>query len=744
MASRLALSESRKKTVVRFTAPIVLAALCILVLILGLLEWSGREVDRMARNRDRAIVSLVLSQSMERIAHAQESSTVWDEAVREVRRRPLDGRWLDLNLGIWFENYAGIDEVYLLDPAGASIYAMRGGKRVEPDAFRDIGSVAAPLLARLRHTQTVRKRTEADVAMLSPGQADIAVVRGRPAIVSLKPIVTDSGTLHQVPGTEAVHVAVVYLDAEFFAGINEQYGLAQAHYATVPATGGNLRSIPLHDRAQRIVGYLVWRPFAPGSQVISALAPVLAIVLLAIAAVMFLLASRLARRTHDLEESRIDAQHRAMHDELTGLGNRAMFEQRLDEALSRSRRHKSLLALLYIDLDRFKQVNDTLGHPAGDALIRQVARRLVAEVRGYDIVARLGGDEFAILIGEPDDLAAIDGICARIVAEIERPFDLSGSQAFIGASIGVAVAPSHGLDRTELTRKADIALYKAKTDGRSRFVFFTPEMDVDVRSREETYRELRLALADCDRQLEVHYQPIWAVADRRMIGVEALLRWQHPQQGLVAPGGFIRSAEETGLIAVLGEWVLRRAVQDARAWPDLRVAVNVSPIQLRSRKFVDTVREVLAAGGVSADRLELELTETALMGASGEVARSLAELRRLGVACALDDFGTGYSSLSHIRDFAVDRIKIDRSFVNAVDTIPGAALVEAIVGLARANGLRLTAEGVETESQFAFLDRVGCPEVQGYLLSRPVPAAMITKLLAASRLDEAYRPSAPF
>lgn len=745
VTSRLALSENRQRMVGRFTAPIVAAALCLLALMLGLLEWSGHEVDRIARDRDRAIVSLVMAQSMERVAHAQEATTVWDEAVRQLRKRPLDDYWLDRNLGIWFEGYAGIDEAYVLDPAGTPMYAMRGGKRVRPENYIAIEEVAGPLLSQLRQTPAfaARKRTGADVAMLSAGQADIAVVRGRPAIVSLKPIVSDTGNLPQAPGSEALHVAVVYLDDQFVASIAQQYGLAGARFAFSAPVDDGVRSVALQDRSDRVIGYLAWQPFAPGSQVIAALAPALAIALLLITIVLFVLASRLARRTHDLEESRLHAQHRAMHDDLTGLGNRAMFEQRLDEALARSRRHRTLLALLYIDLDRFKQVNDTLGHPAGDALIRQVARRLVAEVRGYDIVARLGGDEFAILIGEPEGRASIESICSRIVAELERPFDLSGSQAFIGASIGVAVAPVDGLDRTELTRKADIALYKAKTEGRSRFVFFTQDMDHDVRSREETYRELRLALADCDRQLEVHYQPIWSLEDRRMVGVEALLRWRHPELSLVAPGNFIRLAEETGLIAVLGEWVLRRAVQDARAWPGLRVAVNVSPIQLRSRKFVETVREVLGDGGMTAERLELELTETALMAASGEVARSLADLRRLGVHCALDDFGTGYSSLSHIRDIAVDRIKIDRSFVNAVDTVPGAALVEAIVSLARANGLRLTAEGVETPEQLAFLERTGCHEVQGYLFSRPVPASAIARLLT-NRAGEEERPSAPF
>ncbi|HUD28519.1 MAG TPA: EAL domain-containing protein [Novosphingobium sp.] len=725
----------------RFTAPIVVAALCILVLILGLLHWSGREVDRIARERDRAIVSLVLAQSVERVAHAQESSTVWDEAVRQVRRTPLDAQWLDLNLGEWFENYAGIDEVYILDPRDRPIYAMRQGNRAPPESYIALQEVAAPLAKLLRASRKVQQRLNGNLAMLSPGQGDLAIVRGRPAIVSAKPIVTDSGRLKQAPGTEAVHIAVVYLDDDFFARIGRQYGLADAHYAIAPATGGDARSVPLHDRHGGTIGYLVWKPFAPGRQVTAALGPVLLIVLLLTTGVIYLLSSRLARRTHDLEESRRHAQHRAMHDELTGLGNRATFEQRLDEALSRSRRHKTLLALLYIDLDRFKQVNDTLGHPAGDALIRQVARRLIAEVRGYDLVARLGGDEFAILIGEPADRDAVEGICARVVAELERPFDLAGSQAFIGASIGVAMAPADGTDRTELTRKADIALYKAKTNGRSRFCFFTPEMDVDVRSREESYRDLRLALADCDRQLQVHYQPIFAVEDESMVGVEALLRWRHPEQGLMGPAEFIRSAEESGLIEVLGEWVLRRAVRDAREWPGLRVAVNVSPIQLRSRKFVDTVRQVLAEAGVAPARLELEMTETALMAASGDVARSLSELRRLGVACALDDFGTGYSSLSHIRDFAVDRVKIDRSFVNAVTTVPGAALVEAIVSLARANGLCLTAEGVEAQEQYDFLRRVGCHEVQGYLLSRPLPAHQILSMVHGHRPEREDRPA---
>ena len=729
MATGKAQSENRRKTIVRFTAPVVLAALFMLGLLLALLGGSGSEANRIALERDRGIVALVLAQAVERVAHAQESSTVWDEAVRQVRRTPPDKAWLDENLGSWFREYAGVDEVYILDARDRPIYAMRDGRNAVPETYVAVQDTAAPLARLLRTTRTVQKRTNGGLPMLSPGRGDLAIVRGRPAIVSVKPILADTPLARQEPGSEALHVAVVYLDENFFARVGRQYGLADAHYAITASGKGNSHSVPVLDRHGKTIGYLVWKPFAPGRQVIAALGPTLVLVLLLSTAVIYVLASRLARRTLDLEASRSNAHHRAMHDDLTGLGNRATFEQRLDEALARSRRHDSLLALLYIDLDRFKQVNDTLGHPAGDALIRQVAERLVAEVRSYDLVTRLGGDEFAILIGEPADREAVESICARIVAELERPFDLEGSQAFIGASIGIAVAPGDGTDRTELTRKADIALYKAKTEGRSRYCFFTPDMDRDVRSREKSYRDLRLALADCDRQLMLYYQPIHDLNDGRMVGVEALLRWWHPERGLMGPAGFIRSAEESGLIEVLGEWVLRQAVRDARQWPDLRVAVNVSPTQLRSRQFVDMVRQVLSEAGLAPQRLELEMTETALMAASGEVARALSELRRMGIACALDDFGTGYSSLSHIRDFAVDRIKIDRSFVNVVDTDAGAALVEAIVSLARANGLCLTAEGVEAQEQHEFLRRVGCHEVQGYLLSPPVPASQISRML---------------
>lgn len=702
-------------------------------MIVGLLVWSGHEVDRVANNRDRALARMVLRESIERLGHVQESSTIWDDAVLQMRKRPLDLDWIDLNLGIWFNEYAGIDEVYVLSPQDRPVYGMRDGRRIVPENYIAVEDVVAPMVARLRRSEPVPAQGSDALPMLSPGVSDLAVLRGRPAIVSVKPIVSDTGAIRQRPGSEYVHVGVTYLDKRYFNRIGADYGLDEARYVIAPGNDPDETAIPLQAQKGAVVGYMVWRPFKPGYNVISSVGPVLLAVLILSGIIICLLANRLARRTYDLEQSRSHAEHQAMHDALTGLANRAMFENRLEAALAQCRRHNTLLALLYIDLDQFKQVNDSLGHPAGDRLIRLVAHRLSAEIRGYDMVARLGGDEFAILLVEPESQAAVERACSRILAQLERPFDLASTQAFIGGSIGVALAPRDSLERTELTRKADIALYQAKMDGRGRYAFFTPNMDEDVRQRETINRELRVALADCDSQLRLHYQPVYLLATGRVVAVEALLRWEHPENGLVTPDAFIRTAEETGHIEVLGNWVLRKAMNDARAWPDLRISVNVSPIQVRSRLFVTTVRRILQETDIAPSRLEIELTETALMSASLEVTEALHSLRELGVTCALDDFGTGYSSLSHIRDIAVDRIKIDRSFVNAVDTVPGAALVEAIVSLASANGLHLTAEGVETRAQLDFLRRVGCHEVQGYFMAQPLAAEAVTELLQGQR-----------
>ena len=470
---------------IRLLWPITAVSVIVSSLIAALLLWSANEVDRISRERDQAIVSVVLAQSKKRVAHAQESSTVWDEAVLRVAARPLDLDWVDVNLGTWFQDYAGHDEVYILDPRNSPLYAMRGGKRVNPSEYFVERETIKPLIAALRDRPTISARNNLDIAMLSPGAADLALVRGRPAIVSAKPVVTDTGRLKQQPGTEAVHVSVVYLDGAFINRFSERYALAGSRFSRTASVASGEAALPLRRDNGDVIGFFVWRPFAPGRKVTAAVAPVLLAASLLASLIVLSLAQRLNRKTKALEKSKALAQHLALHDPLTGLPNRAMFESRLDAMLANCENDGSGVALLYLDLDRFKEVNDTMGHPVGDMLLQHVGQRLSKHVRTSDTVARIGGDEFAIIIAVPEDREAIASICDRIVESLAQPFDLPDVRCSIGTSIGVSLAPSHGRDRTELLRTADIALYRAKLDGRGRFAFFSPCMEKAVDTFED-------------------------------------------------------------------------------------------------------------------------------------------------------------------------------------------------------------------------------------------------------------------
>jgi diguanylate cyclase (GGDEF)-like protein/PAS domain S-box-containing protein len=428
-------------------------------------------------------------------------------------------------------------------------------------------------------------------------------------------------------------------------------------------------------------------------------------------------------------ESRIA--HMAHHDALTGLPNRVLFHERLDEALSRLRRHGEKIAVLYLDLDHFKNVNDTLGHPIGDLLLKEAADRLRSCLRGSDIVARFGGDEFAVLqmgIAGPDEAGVL---AERIVTLMIEPFDIEGQRIVIGASAGIAMAPNDGESSDVLLKNADMALYRAKEDGRRVFRFFEPGMDARLRARRALELDLRSALAA--HEFELYYQPLVTLTTGAISGFEALIRWRHPVRGMVAPVDFIPLAEEIGLIVPIGEWVLRQACAEAVAWPDnVKVAVNLSPVQFKTSNLTQVVLMALANAGLPPGRLELEVTESLLLETSEANLATLHRLRGLGVSICLDDFGTGYSGMSYLRDFPFDKIKIDRSFVSELgETGDCMAIVRAITRLGTSLGIRTTAEGVETEAQLGLLRNEGCTEMQGYLLSRPMPASEIAKFLTA-------------
>jgi diguanylate cyclase (GGDEF)-like protein/PAS domain S-box-containing protein len=424
--------------------------------------------------------------------------------------------------------------------------------------------------------------------------------------------------------------------------------------------------------------------------------------------------------------------HIAHHDALTGLPNRKAFSDHM-AALLGSGAAVEPFALLYIDIDHFKHINDSMGHPAGDALLVEVARRLRSLVGPRDMVARLGGDEFALVVMlDARDAEAFTG---TVMDAFERPFALDGAEEYVACSVGVALAPADGDDVTVLQRNADLALYAAKASGRSTSRLYEAAMRLTAERRHDLTVEMRQALAAGD--FELHFQPLMSLADDRISAFEALVRWRHPQRGLLPPADFIPVAEETGLISALGEWVLREACHAAARWPgEIKVAVNLSPCQFRDVGLLATVVSALDRAGLHPSRLELEITESVLLSENGQNLQLLHALRELGVRIAMDDFGTGYSSLSYLRAFPFDKIKMDRSFVSGIETDPGSmAIVRAVTGLGSGFNLTTTAEGVETPEQLAKLRREGFGEVQGYLLARPMAQAQIAAFLAERRGD---------
>jgi diguanylate cyclase (GGDEF)-like protein/PAS domain S-box-containing protein len=426
----------------------------------------------------------------------------------------------------------------------------------------------------------------------------------------------------------------------------------------------------------------------------------------------------------------------AQHDALTGLPNRNLLRQQMDDMLMHGRRSAEKVAVLMLGLDNFKAVNETLGHGTGDKLLRAVAKRLRSRVREEDALARLNSDEFAIVqsgVARPEDAVLL---AKRLLEAISESFLLDGHSVVIGASIGIAMSPGDGEESEKLLKSADMALSRAKTEFRGTFSFFEAEMD----ARAQTRRKIEIELRDAIQKdvLRPYYQPLVDLATGRITGFEALVRWPHPERGMISPAEFIPVAEETGLINPVGGLMLRRACQDAAQWPDdVRVAVNLSPLQFRTGNLLSIVTDALKQSGLPARRLELEITETLLLEKSSQVLATLHALRALGVRISMDDFGTGYSSLSYLRSFPFDKIKIDRSFVRDLGANPDAqAIVRSIISLGKGLGVIITAEGVETEAELSCLRAEGCHEGQGYLFSRARPHAEIVSLLQAQRGEQ--------
>jgi diguanylate cyclase (GGDEF)-like protein len=440
---------------------------------------------------------------------------------------------------------------------------------------------------------------------------------------------------------------------------------------------------------------------------------------------------RLKVEIADREESQARSQYLAYHDSLTGLGNRLLFKEQLEEALKDDSVASHPLAVLFLDLDGFKAVNDTLGHSIGDLLLKSVATKLRDILPRTDRIARLGGDEFAILQISAAQPGSSIALAEKIIEVVGQPNSIDGHDVTVGASVGIAVARPGDMNTENFLKSADLAMYSAKSDGRGTYRMFDPEMDAIVQARRLLERDMRTALAQDGFRL--FYQPLVNLQTKKVTAFEALMRWQHPERGMVPPSDFIPVAEEMGLIVQLGEWALRQACAEATEWPDgICVSVNLSPLQFSKGNLVSSVMSALASAGLPASRLELEITESVLLEKSERNITILNQLRDLGVRISMDDFGTGYSSIGYLRSFPFDKIKIDQSFVRDLLVDEGSlAIVRAIAGLGVSFGMITTAEGVETEEQMRCLNLEGCIEVQGYLYSRPVPADEIVGVLAS-------------
>lgn len=681
-------------------------------LLLGTLFWAAARTDEVAAERQKDLVTLIVSKMQSAVAHDQESATVWDDAVIKTRQRDVD--WIEANLGLWMHTYFGHDAAVVLSANGPVIYQFIA-KSEHGTAPDDLRQAYLPLAKQLRERLVAGDAEGISDRVLSIGQSDLIYVGKRPAVVSVKPITSDSGEIVQQPGEENLHVAVRFLDGNFPKEMGSEYQFAEMQYTAVATPDKSHSEITLTSRSGQAIGYFNWHPFEPGSNVLQATIPVICISILCIFAAASFAGHAIWRRSVRLDSNRKELQHLALHDALTGLANRAHFKRELSARLQRAL-PQDTCSVLFVDLDRFKAVNDTYGHPTGDKLICLVAERMRA-ILPQALIGRIGGDEFTVLL-EGSDVAGVEAVADRIVKSLHQPFEIDGVHIMIGASVGVAIATGPA-NAVELTRQADIALYHAKAAGRNTYALFGDHMDELLRTRRKLEHDLRAAL-EAKTQLEVVYQPVYLADGVAPCALEALARWKHPELGLIGPNVFIPLAEEIGLIDRIGVLVLEDACSLLSQLPSIDMAVNASAAELSSAAYPLRVISALEKWDIQPSRLEIEITESMAISGEEVAERNIALLRAAGVKFAIDDFGTGYSSFSRIQNVTVDRIKIDKSFIDGIHQDRSRAIVEAMVNMAHVQGLSTTAEGVETNEQRNALKSIGCDNVQGFLMSRPI------------------------
>ena len=728
--------RARLSGVIPITVIVAAAIICIVVS-----AWtSANRADEVALEHEKRLFSRSLVDHAERILRELESVTTSPEALRSLRGRP-DREQIQNQIGQRLTNFFDHDFVFVVDAADNLVYALLGANSVEPRLFNSLLPDLLPALGYMRGRAGAKPgggalriigaaRGEGRSEQLQRA-ALIQQFLGGAALVAATMVASpDPGLSAADRAATPMVLTVKLIDHEVLAEIAGRLQLQNLRNADALALADGDFIFEITDEAGARVERFAWTPKRPGAEIVQSVIPFISFAFASFMLLSGLFFGYMRRTAVMIEAGENRLRHLALHDPLCGLPNRNFFSETLEVVMAEIRGGAVPAAVFYIDLDHFKDVNDTLGHHIGDDLICNVTARLAGTLRAEDLVARLGGDEFAVITKIATDKLTLKSIADRIITALCAPYATSGHNIVIGASIGIAVIDrdTQG-DAADIMRYADMALYRAKNEGRNRACIYDAAMDADLSNRKSVEGDLRAALENGG--LRLVYQPIVNASGEKVLGVEALLRWRHPERGELEPAQFIPIAEHSGLIIELGEWVLRRACLDSKTWPGLTVAVNVSPIQFRRLDFVQRVETILAEVEFDPSRLEIELTETTLLGNVESALTAMRRLKALGVRLALDDFGTGYSSLAYLRRFPFNKLKIDRSFVRSLEQAPDAgAIVHAIVGLGRGLGMKVTAEGVETAEQHLFLRAAGVHCMQGYRFGKPESPLHISVRLA--------------
>ena len=714
----------------KLLAPMALiVAVAVCALVGSLWVWAD-QADHMSRTREEKLVKLGLDQMADDHALLMTPITIWDDAVTKTQVK-YDKHWVAANIGTFFQDYLNFETNLLIDDKGRVVFAYRNGKEADPAGFTGLARQAQGVIGQLRQRYDARIAKGLSFNSDSNHAGQLIAVDGHIYIIGasyLQPSTNNPALMAYKP---YVAVGTHELSNAELIALSQRYMVASIHVlAPGEIRDNSAASVAFRDNDGNAVAELTWMPDTPGRTLfIRTLGPVL-MISLGLGLIALVLLHQSQKAAQGLIASEAKAKHMALHDSLTGLPNRTLFADRLHQAAERLARQGGHVAVMCIGLDRFKDVNDTLGHLAGDELIRHNAARIGTMIRSGDTLARLGGDEFVIIQTDTDGHSAA-ALAKRVLDGLTGTVNLESGQVFSSCSIGVTLIHDGDIEAAEALRQADLALYRAKDQGRGQYAFFEVEMDATIKLRKTLETGLREAIHVED--ITVVYQP---QADHfgNIVGVEALCRWTHPTRGPVSPSYFIPLAEECGLMSDLGTLVMRRAMQDAHRWPGLKVAVNVSATQMRHADFLKTIRDLLDETHTPASQIEIEITEGVLLNDDHATQIVLRDLRHMGFSIALDDFGTGYSSLGYLSRYPVDKIKIDRSFVSNLGVDPEAeAVIRAIVKLSKALNLNIVAEGVETRAQKNILRSTGCNIIQGYIFSRPVPVDAIDDMMRADR-----------